>query len=584
MAASSERTAQAPKVPRGRWSAMLHRQPTRFDVLFHALAESIVRRYWYMQSGFHGQTLRLDRDEIWEAAMHMARAFQKQTSMAAVANLAGRTAPSIFDPDSALDAVVTDGVDAMMAALINYIEVAHRALVRRDHPDLMGIRPRLQESLARFLNSKCTRDGELYPCIQYPAAPDENYFPDNGQAPDLQQSAGNARLDAYRLNVLVHDEDDAAAFERKLLQYVKTDPLLAPEFAIDLVTKVAAIEMQCSQQRLKFNRDAESQYIATRFLFTPTSQDGLTPVELFLQDQLLPSDRQKDRLSRWATENVEGPFRIMRRSESAVTLEDLTSSREVDVIPHPVFDGATPDSVLKLRLVPWDDRWHICGTAERMEMDADLLASYRAVLHPLRMRRRADEDDPRLLAARRLVAVIHEQFVARFGGELARFDRLQACRDALADFHHMLVIELRLPDGRQFADVWRADVGMDFPAFDPSTFAANDPDTARPAVVYDREEGMAFLGNIAPIEAAITADTIDDAAALAFQKLFMQKWCPGWLVRKIAMQSPERAQTLIQQGLGLPDFQTARDLEGLLGKLKCPDHTLPHRPVPFLVG
>ena len=167
---------------------------------------------------------------------------------------------------------------------------------------------------------------------------------------------------------------------------------------------------------------------------------------------------------------------------------------------------------------------------------------------------------------------------------MAKFDTLAACRVALAEFHQALIADVRLSDGRQFAGAWREDVGMDFPAFDPTRFAAEHPDTTSPAIVYDRDEGMAFLGNIQPIEAAITGDGTDDAAALAFQKLFMQKWCPGWLVRKIALQNPQRAQSLIAQGLGLPDFQIQRDLEGLLGKLKCPDHTLPHRPTPFLAS
>jgi hypothetical protein len=585
MAAPSERSAQAPKVPRGRWAAMLHRPPTRFDALFHSLAESIVRRYWYMQSGFHNQTLRLDRDEVWEAAMHMARAFQKRTSMDAVADLAGRPmASGIFDLETQFPAAVTSGVDALMSGLVNYIEVAHRALLRRDHPDLLAIRSRLQDSLSRFLAARCTRDGELFPCLQKPAAPDEGYFTASRQELEPIQPSGNARLDAYRLNVLVHDADDAATFERKLLQYVKSDPMLAPEFAIDLVTKVAAVEMQASQQRLPFNRDAESQYVATRFIFSPTSQRGLTPLDLFVQDQFLPSERQKQRLARWITENVEGVFRIARRSESSVTLEDLATSREIDAASHAVFAQATASSIFRLRLVPWDDLWHICGTAERIEMDALKLESYRAVLHPLRMRRRADEGDSRILATRRLVAFIHGQFVRHFGGELAKFDTLAACRDALAEFHHSLLVDARLSDGRQFADAWRQDVAMDFPAFNAGQFAATDPDTARPAVIYDREEGMAFLGNIEPIEAAITAGADSDASAIAFQKLFMQQWCPGWLVRKIALQNPQRAQTLISQGLGQPDFHIERDLEGLLGKLKCPDHTLPHRPTPFLAS
>ena len=94
---------------------MLHRRPARFDILFHALAEAIIRRYWYMQAGFTAQTLRLDRDEIWEAAMHMSRAFQKRTSMDAVAKLAGSEAKkSIFDLEGNMEAVAREATDAMV--------------------------------------------------------------------------------------------------------------------------------------------------------------------------------------------------------------------------------------------------------------------------------------------------------------------------------------------------------------------------------------------------------------------------------------------------------------------------------------
>ena len=391
------------------------------------------------------------------------------------------------------------------------------------------------------------------------------------------------RLDAYRLNVLVHDGDDPVTAEGKLLDYVKSDPLLAPEFAVDLVSKLAALEMQAEEKRLKINTEAEGQYLATRFLFTPGYQDGKMPVELFLSDQLLASTRQKEHLARWANQNVEGVFRIVSRSEAAVTLEDLISGREVEVVMHPVFAECTEKSVLRARILPWDELWHILGPVDRVEMEAAALESYRAVLHPLRMRRRADEDDPRLLAARKLVALVAEQFAGRFGSEVAKFETLEACREALAEFHHALMVEIRLADGRQFADAWREDVGREFPAFVAEKFAAGEEEIGRPAVIYDREEGMAFAGNFGAIEAAMTMEQPDKAAEEAFAGLLMRKWRPGWLVRKIALERPERAEKLIAGILGDADFRIGRDLEGLLGRLKCPDHTLPHRPVPFLI-
>ena len=109
---------------------------------------------------------------------------------------------------------------------------------------------------------------------------------------------------------------------------------------------------------------------------------------------------------------------------------------------HPVFAECTEKSVLRVRILPWDELWHILGPVERVEMEAAALESYRAVLHPLRMRRRADEDDPRLLAARKLVALVAEQFAGRFGSEVAKFETLEACREALAEFHHALMVEM----------------------------------------------------------------------------------------------------------------------------------------------
>ena len=73
---------------------------------------------------------------------------------------------------------------------MNYVEVGHRAVLKRNHPDLVAVRQRLHDTVLRFLASKCTRDGELYPCLENPAGWDEGYFPENGRKAEPAEGIG----------------------------------------------------------------------------------------------------------------------------------------------------------------------------------------------------------------------------------------------------------------------------------------------------------------------------------------------------------------------------------------------------------
>lgn len=585
----ANRSTETPRVARGKWVAMLHRKPTRWDVLFHKLADAVIRRYWYCQAHFSQPTFRLDSDELWDAAMQMARAFQKQTSLAAVSQMTGEKQLSIFDLNSdTLDALAAEARKVMLLALLNYAEVSRNAFVPRNHADLEALRPRLEETILRFLRDKCFPDGELYPCIENPLGDDEGYFASQNPFPaDPPNSSGNARLDAYRLNILVHDEDDAALIKRKLLAFAQTDPFLAPEFAVYMVTGLADAEVHAQKTDQKINQQMESIRLRDSFLFMPCRQRGLSPIELFLEQQLMASERQKTRLRRWADEHLESCFKIIARDEQSITLKDLGADRtliirdeDLSIFPPPV------GTYFRSRVVPWDDHFRFSGMQQTYKITGVNLAEadrlFREDLHPLRVRRKLDENDPRLLAARRLVAFAHDRFVARFGHEVARFANLAECRIKLGEFHHELIVEAKLPDGRQFADAWRADVEMEFPSYQQDRFASEEADVSSPAVIYDAVEGMAFLGNFEDLAQALTGAEVLPRHREAVKLLLVQSWKPGWLVRRMLMENPARGEMLLQEILGGGAFSIERNLDPLLGRLKCPAHTLPHRPTPFL--
>ena len=573
------RSSEAPRVPRGKWVMQLHRKPTRSDVLFHRLAESLARRYWYTQVHFRQEILRLETDEIWDAAMQMSRAVARDNTLAAM-----RGEPSLFTLPAGLDTLAQAATRTALAAVINYLEIAHNCLLKRNHPDIELLAPRLTETFRRFFIDKLSPAGELRPCLENPIGDDERYFPPADLPADPATSSGNPATDAFRLNVLVADGDDARAVMRKLIAFAKTDPFLAPEFTVEIVTKLTARQMHAAKVKRKFDEVAEAIHIRDRFLFSPCRQGGKLPVQIFLDQQLLASEQQKERLKRWARLNTDGVFRLESSTAEAALLRELSSGRELTVVRDAMLASLSSGTLIRARVIPWDDQWMISGTAQVIDPASANQDAFKEMLHPLRVRRTADEDDPRLLSARGHVKTVHAQFVERFGGELATFKTLAECREALGQFHHQLTIELRLPDGRQFADAWQHDTGLDFPPFIQEQFANGETTVTSPGVVYDAVHGMGFMPSAEEVSFAMTSPFPTVEQKQAFARLLLEKWRPGWLIERLAGDYPERVESIIRELLGESDFALARDLEPLLGRLKCPDHTLPSRPVPFLVA
>lgn len=579
------RAAEAPRVPRDRWVWLLHRHPTRWDALLHQLAESLARRYWYAQAHFQSPTMRLDGDELWDCAMAMARAFGLRMSYAAVAHLAGGPKEaSVFTmhEPGAMTKTVDAGERAIREALLNYLEVGQNTFIRRDHPDLRQFYPRIQETLERFLSTKCSPEGELYPCLQKPLASDEEHFPASELPADPAESSGNAALDAYRLNVLVHDEDGPAQVMWKLVAWVKSDPLVGPEFAVAMVSRLALRQKAAAELQIKFDELAEAVQVRTRFLFFPCRQGGRTPMEIFASRQLMASERQKVRLAGWVERNMDGVFRLGKRHGERVTLVDVSSGRELEVKAEGPLETLAEGRFVRALLLPWDDLWLIAGTMHVVDEQRSDESVFRAMTHPLYTRRAIDEQDPRLVAARRLMKTICDRFVARFGGELATFDTIEQCREAMASLHFELVMELRMEDGRQFADVWRDEVGCDFPPFYADALGTDEGELGSVGVVCDKVYGMALLPESDQIGLAMTSPFPDQTQKQKVERLLMEQWRPGWMLEKIFAGNPARAEEIIREVIGDAEFEIRRDLKSLLGRLKAPEYTLPPRPKAFL--
>jgi hypothetical protein len=287
-------------------------------------------------------------------------------------------------------------------------------------------------------------------------------------------------------------------------------------------------------------------------------------------------------LSRWAEQHVEGIFRMISASGDRYELEDISTFRRATVIAD-ANPSLAAEKLIKTRLVPWDDHWLFSGMQQSVHIEGSE-DELRRTLNPLRLHRRLDEDDPRLQAARNLVHFVHDRFVVRFGHEIAPFASLDECRQKLGEFHHELLTEARLPDGRQFADAFAADVGIDFPPFFQDRFAASEGDTSSPAIIYDGIEGMAFIGFFDSLRLAMTSPFPSKEQKEAVKRLLLQSWSPGWLVKRLLMENPPRAEELLREILGGETFSLDKNLDPLLSRLKCPHHTLPHRPVPFLTS
>ena len=579
---TKRRLAQPPSLPRRDWVVALHRRPTRWEVLFHELTLALIRRYWHAQVGCRCDTLRLSNEELPNVALLLSLGLSRLISTNAVGALAGQPKPSLWDTDAAaLEELLGQARTVFRDILCNYHELIGEGWIKRNHDDLCLIVDRLAEALRHFVQSKCRPGGELYPCLENPLGDDEGFFPAGNKPVDPEQSSGNPKLDAYRLNCLVHDADDADAIKSKLIDYVRADPLLAPEQARFIGQQLLAQKQQIKTPEDEFN----VAYAANDdFLFNPTRQGGLTPVRLFMGTHLFLSPKQKQRLERWDLSPVTGIFRVLSNGDRIVELQDLTSGRTFRVCcARAIIDRFQPGTGVRTRILPWDDDWVFSGVQKLLALKPEVVLALGAKLNPMNFRRSIDDDDARVTRARELTRLAAEQWRSLFGSDTVISHTLEQNRAALERFDQHLRQEKVLPGGGTLYQAFENEVGIAAPTAVPAISLDGDVSFRDLTLLCSADHGLVQL-----IDYDFVLHAVDDDGLLSPQQrgaiwiYLSASWIPAWVADSLVRRNPARMEQILRDLLGDATFNVADDWGHLLGHFKPLDCRLPVRPRPWL--
>ncbi len=579
---TKRRLVQPPSLPRRDWVVALHRRPTRWDVLFHELSLALIRRYWHAQSSFRSDTLRLSNDELPNVALLLSLGLSRLISTNAVGDLAGQPRPSLWDTDAArFEELLAQAGTVFRDILCSYHELTGDGWIKRNHDDLRLIVERLVEAVRHFVESKCRPGGELWPCLENPLGDDEGFFPAGNKPVDPQQTSGNSKLDAYRLNCLVHDADDADTVKSKLIDFVRADPLLAPEQGRFIGQRLVA-----QKERIKSPEDEFNIAYAANddFLFNPTRQGGLTPVRLFMDAHLFLTPAQKQRLQRWDASPVTGIFRVISSGDRLVELQDLSSGRTFRVAcGSAMIERFQPGSGVQTRFLPWDDGWVFSGIQKLLDLRPEVLRGMGAQLNPMNFRRSIDDDDARVTRARELTRLAGQQWQALFGSDTVVSHTLEENRGVLERFDQHLR-QQALPGGETtIYQAFEKEVGIPAPQGAAAVSLEAGASFHDLALLFSGDHGLVQLADYDFVRQAIDGDGILSPEQRGAIWMYLSApWIPAWVADSLVRRSPGRMEVILRDLLGDEGFTVESDWDRLLGHFKPVDCRLPVRPRPWL--
>ena len=579
---TKRRLAQPPSLPRRDWVVALHRRPTRWDVLFHELTLALIRRYWHAQSSCRSDTLRLSNEELPSVALLLSLGLSRLISTNAVGDLAGQPQPSLWDTDAAaMEELLAQAREVFRNILCNYHELTGEGWIKRDHDDLRLIVDRLAEAFLNFVQSKCRPGGELYPCLENPLGDDEGFFPAGNKPVDPEQTSGNPRLDAYRLNCLVHDADDADAIKSKLIDYVRADPLLAPEQSRFIGAQLVAQKQQIKTAEDEFN----VAYAANDdFLFNPTRQGGLTPVRLFMETHLFLSQKQKQRLERWDLSPVTGIFRVISSGDRLVEIQDMASGRTFRVsCGGAIMDRFQPGKGVRTRILPWDDGWVFSGVQKLLDVEPQAVLAISAKLNPMNLYRSIDDDDARVTRACELTRLAAEQWRSLFDADRVISQTLEQNRAALERFDQHLRQQKILPGALTIYQAFEKEVGIAAPQGVPPISLDGDAGFHDLTLLFSSVHGLVQLVDYDFVLQAIDGDALLSAKQRAAIWMYLSApWIPAWVADSLVQRNPGHMEQILRDLLGDAQFSVAANWRRLLGHFKFIECRLPIRPRPWL--
>lgn len=551
-------------------------------MLFHELTSALIRRYWHAQVSCRSDTLRLSNEELPNVALLLSLGLSRLISTNAVSDLAGQAKPSLWDTDPAsLEALLAQAAAVIRDILCSYHELTGDGWIKRNHDDLRLIVERLVEALRHFIESKCRPGGDLWPCLENPLGDDEGFFPAANKPIDPQQTSGNPKLDAYRLNCLVHDADDADTTKSKLIDFVRAHPLLAPEQSRFIGQRLVAQKEQIKTPEDEFN----AAYAANDdFLFNPTRQGGLTPVRLFMDAHLFLSPTQKERLARWDASPVTGIFKVISSGDRLVELQDLASGRTFRVAcTRAMIDRFQPGSGVQTRILPWDDGWVFSGIQKLLDLRPEVLRGMGARLNPMNFRRAIDDDDARVTRAGELTRLAGEQWNSLFGSDTVVSHTLDENRGILERFDQHLRQEKLLPGGMTIYQAFEKEVGIPAPQGAAAVSLDGDASFRDLTLLFSPDHGLVQLADYDFVRQAIGGDApLSQEQRGAIWMYLSAPWIPAWVTNSLVRRNPGRMETILRDLLGDASFSIASDWDRLLGHFKPVDCRLPVRPRPWL--
>jgi hypothetical protein len=460
--------------------------------------------------------------------------------------------------------------------LRKYVWDARDIYAGRPHGDLALLITALSDSLRDFLTTRCLEGGDLADCLAAPLTAAGPYFPRPTQSATPFASSGVPSQDVQRLGLAIDADDDGGEIKRKLVHLVRDDPWLYAEWRSFVERALEGREGQRpSSETLATDRATDD------FIFRATRLDGKTTIQVLLERQADPPDRQGQRLMRWDAESFVGAFLVREIRVPMVTAIDLETDRELhlEATKPQALRALRPGDMLLSRVVPWDDHWLLSGVQQRHEqVSEDRVRQIRKSLRQKPSRRLVDPNDPRTAKAFHIQEEQYQAWLALFGkDEVLLADGLEL--GAAINRFHRHWGEMVVPaTGLSRMEGFRRQHGKEPPSqmfpLPDDLLKARDV-----AAIFDRRHGLSFFVGYGDFLSAF-----EGSGPLSVQQI-ERVWdylsddsVEYWVFQRVAHRFPDRTEHVLRTILK-DEALRLRDLDALLRRFKGEAMRRPVRPM-----
>jgi len=577
------RTQQSYDLSRKMFALNLHRAPCLWDVLMHELAVALAGCCRQVRHNLQADTFRFNDRESATTGWMLARGFDILVSQQWPAGLEESLTEKLWNLDESLAEQISEfAASHCFDPLIRkYVEDTQGLFPGRPHSDLDQLTAALGKSLSSLLISRCPADGDLHKCLLNPLAGHKGYFPDNDRPVEPAGSSGDPLRDVYRLGLTIYDKDDGGDIKWKLVHFVRTDPWLFAENRSFVQNRENSSERK---ERIN-SRSAAIDEATDEFVFRATRLAGKTPIQLFMERQKNMSERQRQRLLRWNTENFYGIFRISDTDFPFVNAVDIPTDKSyrLTATKPDALRNLNPGDLLFSRVMPWDDHWLLSGIQQKFEgagKDQNLVSELkrRAQFNPYH--RPVDNQDPGIQEGFKIQKAQYKVWMELFGSEELLFEDGVKLGAALNRFQKYYRDEMPFSDTGQTMDqLYQQKYGKLPP--EPNFSLPDDLLEAKDtAAFFDRLHGLAFYVGYGLFRSAFEGNgTLTGEQIQRVWDYLIDDSTDYWLFQRMRDQFPERTEYVFKEVLRDKYFQLDRDFEAVLRKFKGEAMRRPVRPM-----